>query len=427
MIIGKAGSYGSNYNYYQNINQMRLERALEKNPRYQLSVQAVKPAPRVSSYYNDNRLDFMKSYSAEMADMMGSANSLRSENSGSAVNELSVASSDTAVADVSLRYSSKNPKAMALDVQSVAKGQTNVSAGEKSTDQAGSDMDFVITQKENSVSVYISALKDNGTARTNKEMLKEAARQINAGYVGVTAVVTDKKGVASLKLQSKSTGEDSAFTVSGEMGAAEGAQNVDTAAQNARYTIKEQNVTRAYTSQTNEVYLDAPHITAKLKDTGKTNISIQSDPGKIIKGMSDLIDSYNRAVKFLSKNINRGDGVMVQRKRLETNLGSEVALKQLGISKQEDGTLALDKSELTKQLKEEPKLTKDLISGSGGIAQNLFHKAANAMQTSPEQLMNFEEQENNLYSVYNSNQLMGRYGTMQMNYAMAGMLINYLV
>ena len=53
---------------------MRLERALEKNPRYQQSLQAVKPVSRVSSYYNNGGLEFIKSYSSTMTDVMSAAN-----------------------------------------------------------------------------------------------------------------------------------------------------------------------------------------------------------------------------------------------------------------------------------------------------------------------------------------------------------------
>ena len=198
MAVGKVGS--SDYNYYQNVSQMRLERALEKNPRYQQSLQAVKPVSRVSSYYNNGGLEFIKSYSSTMADVMSSANSLRSANSGSVANKMAAASSDTAVAEAALKYSSRTSKEMTLDVESVAKAQTNVSDGVKVLDQAVSDMDFTLTQKGNSLSVQVSASKADGTARTNKEMLEEAARQINAGNSGVTAALTEEKGVMTLKL-----------------------------------------------------------------------------------------------------------------------------------------------------------------------------------------------------------------------------------
>lgn len=425
MAVGRVGS--SDYNYYQNVSQMRLERALEKNPRYQQSLQAVKPVSRVSSYYNNGGLEFIKSYSSTMTDVMSAANSLRSANSGSVANKMAAVSSDAAVAETALKYSSRASKEMTLDVQSVAKAQTNVSDGAKALDQAVSDMDFTVSQKGSSLSVQVSASKADGTTRTNKEMLEEAARQINAGNSGVTAALTEEKGIMTLKLQSKSTGTDHGFTVSGDMGAAAGAEKTVTAAQNAQYSVTEGNVTRNYTSQTNVVSLDTGRISAKLKDTGKTTVSLQADTEKIVKSMSELVDSYNNAVKFLDKNSDRGSGISQQLDRLGANLGSDSTLKRLGISKEMDGTLALDTEKLSKSLKEEPKLTKDLISGSNGIAQNLFHKAAGAMRTSPESLTNYETEESSQFSIYDPYQFMGRYGTTQLNYAMAGMLMNYLV
>ncbi len=425
MAIGRVGS--GNYNYSQNISQMRLERALEKNPRYQQSLQAVKPVSKVSSYYNNGGLEFIKSYSSAMTDVMSSANSLRSANSGSAANKMAAVSSDTAVAEAALKYSSRISKEISLDVQSVAKAQTNTSDERKALDQAVTDMDFTISQKESSQSVKVSVSKTDGKARTNKEMLEEAARQINAGNSGVTAELAEEKGVVALKLQSKSTGTDHGFTVSGTMGAASGAQNADTVAQNAQYSVTERNATRSYTSQTNDISLDTGRISAKLKDTGKTDVSLQADTGKIVKSMSEMVDSYNSAVKFLEKNVDRGSGVSEQLERLGSNLGSDSVLKRLGILQNEDGTLKLDTEKLSKSLKEEPKLTKDLISGSNGVAQNLFNKASGAMGTSPESLTNYETEDSNQFSIYDPYQFMGRYGTAQMNFAMAGMLMNYLV
>lgn len=431
MAIGRIGSYGSNYGYYQIASQMRLHQALEKNTKYQQSLQAVQRADRVSSYTMSNGLDFIRSYSSEMADVMSSANSLRSANTGSTLSKLDAVSSDTSVADVSVRYASRMPKEMTLDVQSLAEAQVNVSSGVNGSEKAVSDMDFAVDARGGSVSVNVSAVNEDGSERTNREMLREAAKQINAGNTGVRALVTEKEGVASLSLKSNSTGTDGAFTVSGDMGAASGAEEASTAAANAQYSVTSGKTTRDYTSQTNDVTLDSGRISAKLKDAGETKVSLQADNEKVADTMSDLVDSYNNAVKFLENNTDHGSGVSTQLNRFKSYLGSDQTLDRLGITKESDGTLSLNTEKLTESLKKEPELTRNLISGSNGFAQNIFNKASSAMRTNSESLINYDLEEVNQASIYDPLQYMGtysRFGTTQMNnYSAIGLMMNYLV
>ena len=433
MAISGIGSYGSYFNYYQTVSQVRLEQALAKNPKYQQSVQAVEGASKVSSYYKNNGLDFLQSYSSTMADVMDSANSLRDANSKSVLNDLEAVSSDSSVADVSLRYATKVPKEMTVDVRALAEAQVNTSSGVKGSDKATVDMAFTISENtgSGSAAVNVSAVNDDGSVKTNREMLREAAKQINDSDIGVMATVTEKDGITTLSMKSMSTGTASAFTVSGDMGAATGAEEAEIKAANAEYSVTSDKVTRNYTSQTNDVTLDTGRISAKLNAVGETKVSLQPDSEKVVKAMSDLIGSYNDAVKFLGSNLSHGSSVSTQLNRFQNNLGVDTTLDRLGISRQKDGTLALDKDKLSKSLSEEPGLTKSLISGSSGVAQNLFNKASSAMRTNSESLVNYDLQEIDQAAMYDPIQYMGMYskfGTTQMNnYASLGLLMNYLV
>jgi len=430
MAIGRISSYGNNYNYYQITSQMRLQKALAKNPKVQQSLQAVQRVDNVSSYSMSNGLNFLKSYSSEIADVMDSANSLRSGNTANVLNKLEPVSSDTSVADVSVRYASRTPKEMELAVESVAAAQVNTSSKVQGSEKAVSDMDFAVEGSKGSVSVNVSVLKDDGTERTNREMLREAAKQINARDTGVNASVTEKDGVASLNLKSTSTGTDSAFTVSGDMGAAAGAEEVSTAAENAKYSVTSGGVTRNYTSQTNDITLDYGRISANLKTAGETKVSMQADNDKVVSAMSDLVDKYNDTVKFLEDNTEHGRGVSNQLSRFRSYIATEGTLGKMGITKQSDGTLSLDTEKLTQALKEEPEFTRNLISGSNGFAQNVYNKASSAMRTNAESLISNDLEEINQASIYDPLQFMGtsRFGVNQMNsYRTIGLLMNYLV
>ncbi len=436
MAISGIGSYSSNYGYYQAVSQMRLTQALSKNPKIQQSLKAVESVSSVSSYYQNGGLDFLKSYSSTMTDVMDSANALRGTNTKSAVNTLTATSSDTSVAEVSTKYASRIQTQMTVDVQSLAQAQVNVSSGVKGSEQASADMDFEVAGKSGSVAVKVSAQNDDGSLKTNREMLKEAAKQINAGDAGVKATVEEKDGVATLKLSGQSTGTGNTFRVSGDMGAAAGAQDVQTAASNAQYSVTTNlssggKVTLNYTSESNDVTLDDGRISATLKGVGETTVGRQMDSGKVVDAMSDLVDSYNSAVKFLQDNVSHGSGVSSQLSKLQSSLGSSSTLNRLGLSVQADGTLSLDKEKLTESLTESPDLTKDLVSGTSGIAQKLYSKATSALQTNSQSLVNYDLQEYEQSSVYDPLQFMGVYskvGATQMNnYLNIGLLMNYLV
>lgn len=430
MAIGGIGSYGSYYNYYQTLSQVRLEKALAKNPKYQKAVQPVESVDSVGSSFKSNAMDFLKSYSSTMSNVMQSANELRSSNAKSVQNDLTAVSSNTDVADVSLRYKYNTGKDVTLDVQSIATAQMNSSEGVKASGAAVSDMAFEVTGGKGAVSVSVSAVKDNGTAKTNREMLQEAAKQINAGGTGVQAAVSEKDGMAVIELKSSSTGTHSVFTVSGTTGAAQGIENVGNEAQNAEYTVTNQYGTQSYSSQNNKVILDAGRIEAELKGTGSTEITKQPDNDKIVKAMSNLVDSYNQAVKFLSSNVSHGKGVANQLNGFERVLGDSRIMDRLGISKEKNGTLELDKDKLKQSLEKEPELTRELITGSSGMAQSMFNKASSAMRANSASLVNYDLENYDQEMLYDPIQFMGMYsrrGAQQMNnFAAIGLLMNYL-
>lgn len=431
MAISGIGSYGGYNNYYQTLSQIRLQQALSKNQRFQKSIQAVEGASAVNSYTKSNAMDFLKSYSSTMSDVMQSSNALRDANSKSVLNDLQAVSSDTAVADVELRFPSAAGKDVELNVTQLAEAQVNTSAGINGSGKAASDMAFDITSGSKTVSVAVSALKEDGSTRTNREMLREAAKQINAGDSNVRAAVSEKDGIAVLELKSKSTGTDSAFTVSGELGAAGGAEQAATEAQNAVYSVTNQYGTQTHTSQSNKVNVDAGRVSAELKAAGSTTISFQPDQDKVVKAVSDLVASYNKAASFLEGNTSHGTGVSRQLSGFERALGDSRVMDRLGIGKAKDGSLTLDTAKLKKSLTEEPELTRELLSGSNGLAQTMFNRASSAMRTNSASLVSHDLQRIDQEAATNPLQFMSMYsrqGAYQMNnFTALGLMMNYLV
>ena len=431
MAIGGIGSYNNYYNYQNTISQMRLQQALSKNTRYQQSVNAVQGASSVSNSFTSDSIDFLRTYTSTMSDVMSSANALRSANQSGVMKDLSVSSSNTDVASVSKKYMLRDEANISLDVTQTALAQQNVSAGIQGSAQAAQDMNFTIAGQNGSVNVQINRMNDDGSMKTNRDMLKEAAKQINAGDAGVTASVIEKDGVTSLKLAGGSTGSGAAFSVSGDLGAASGADQVSQAAQDAKYSVTIDKVTKEYTSQSNNITLETGKIGAVLKGAGKTEISVAPDSEKIASAVTDLIDSYNNALTFLSSNKSHGTGVSTQLNGMSKNLLSKEAMDVLGISKNKDGTLSVDKSKLKESLTSDSKFTKDLINGSFGLAQTAYNRASSAMRTNSASLVSYDLQEIDQASYNDPINFMNMYsknGAYNMgNYTALGLMMNYLV
>lgn len=433
MAINGVNSNLGYFNYQSSINNFRLSQALSKNQRF---MEAVTPASKVSSnsYRNTSltsSMAFVKNYSSSMSDLMSSANALKSSNQKGVMSDLVVSSSDSSVASATEKLPVRNAQQIDLDVKQLAAAQVNVSEGVKASDKAQSDMDFTVGNAVNSVDVKVSATNADGTSKTNAQMLKEAADQINRGSSNVKASVVQKDGVASLQLEGKYTGAANTFDVSGNLGAAAGADTVKTEAANSKYSITTGGKTTQHESFSNDVYADSYRIGIELKGVGKASIKADVDSDKIASALSDLVNSYNSSLKLLNDNYDRGTGVDKQLRNLVAGLGSEQSLEQLGITVNKDATLKFDKDVFAKNMKDNPSLTKSLISGPGGIADKAFNKGSAGMNTRSISLINGDlmgAQAESITNPMNAFSSYSRSGAYAMNnYAAVGMMLNYLV
>lgn len=436
MINGIGSSYNNYYNYQNTISQLRLQQALAKNPKYQRQITEA-AQNTYSAQYKSSSMDFLRDYTSTMSDVMQSANSLKASNTAGVMNSLTAVSSETDVASVTNRYSgyasyaARPAQNMTLEVSQVATAQQNRSDGVKSGALAEGDMAFTISGPKGNVDINISATKDSGATKTNGQMLREAAAAINKSDAGVIASVTQENGKAVLSLQSRSTGTDAAFEVSGQMGAAEGLQNISEEAVNAEYSVTTNGETKDYTSQSNSIQLDMGRIQADLKTTGTTDISVGPDTDKVVSAVSDLLKNYNKAVGFLQDNASHGRGTASQLQNFERSIGAAQSLKKLGITTDKEGQLVLDKEALTKALQEEPTLAKDLLSGRGGLAENLYNRSSSAMNTNSASLISNDLRaidQDRFSDPFQFANMYSKHGAYTLNnYAALGLMMNYLV
>lgn len=433
MAIGGINNGMGYYNYQASVNNMRLAQALSRNNRYMQAVSGVSSVPSVSSRRTSmaSSLNFVKSYNSSMSDLMNAANKLKDSNQNGVMNQLGVTSSDTSIATADAKFPVKNKQAVELDVQQIAQAQVNVSDGVKASAKADTDMDFTVKGVNGSVDVKVSALDSKGIAKSNAQMLKEAAEQINKSDSDVKASVVQKDGVASLQIEGKTTGASNTFEVSGQLGAAAGAENVKTEAANAKYSVTKNGETTNHESYTNDVSLDYTRIGVKLKGVGKTTIKADVDTDKVASAVGDLVKSYNSSLKLLNDNYDRGTGVDRQLRNLVAGLGSEKSLEKLGITVNKDATLSFDKSVFAENMKKDPSLTKSLVSGVSGIAEKAYSKASAGMNISSSSLLNGDianATSNSATNPYNVFGMYSRSGAYNMsNYYAVGMMMNYLI
>ncbi len=444
MAISGIGSYGLNslYSYQSSINSLRLTQALSNNPRLNQSYSSSSTSSVISRKAAMNaNVSFVKDYSSTMSDLMNAANELRSSNKNGAMSDLAITSSDNSIATASGKLLVKNDKEYELSVEQIAQAQVNVSDGVKGSEYAKSAMNFTVGDGKNSVNVRVGTTKANGGSRTNAQMLQEAADQINKSKVGVTASVVQKDGVASLQLEGKSTGEGKDFTVSGELGAAAGADNVKTEAANAKYSVTVDGRTTEYESDKNNVSIGYYGVDVELKKAGEATLKAGVNSGNVASALGDLVDAYNSSLRFLNDNYDKGTGVGRQLRNMITGIGSEQSLKQLGITVNKDATLSFSKSTFEKNMQKDPSLTKSLVSGMGGIADRMFNKASSAMNVSSRSLINGSGSDTfsgsssgssssmsaatNPYSVLGMYSKSGAYN--MSNYYAVGMMMNYLI
>lgn len=431
MAINGINSYSMGfYNYQSAINNVRLSQALAKNPKLSQAVSSITSATSRSSSLQSS-VGFVKQYNSSMSSLMNAANSLKTTNKTGAMSDLAVTSSNKSVATATEKLPARSAKSYQLNVMQLAQKQTNVSSGVKASAKADTNMNFSVGNGINTVNVQVSAKNNSGNAKTNLEMLNEAAFKINNSKSNVTASVIQKDGIASLQLESKSTGEGNAFSVSGELGAAAGAENVQTEAANAKYSVTTDGVTTQHESYTNDISLDYTRIDVELKGIGETTIASDVDTDKVGAALGDLVDAYNSSLKLLNDNYDRGTGVDRQLRSLVAGLGSEQSLNQLGITVNKDATLNFDKSTFEKNMKENPSLTKNIISGVGGVADTAFNKASSAMSVNSGSLINGDlssAQTSSITNPYNVFSMYSRSGAYNMsNYYAVGLMMNYLV
>ncbi|MCI8513215.1 MAG: hypothetical protein HFI93_01075 [Lachnospiraceae bacterium] len=380
-IYGVSGG-GYGYGYSSSINNLLQLSTLKSTSSYS----AIQAASKVSSTSSQTSAyadvtSFLKDYQSELTALEAAAAKLQTSNRGNVFSELGAGSSDESVATAKKAWQVMPGTDIDLEVHATAQAQKSVSDAHYATELAEEDMEFEIAGPKGTQKVSISSTNENGTKKTYNQMYQEAARTINAAGSSsdVRATVEKSNGKVSLALTGKSTGAANGFTVSGKTGAAAGLESVVNEAQDAMYSVTQYGMTETFYSDTNKVSVDYGRIDVELKKEGTTNIYAGVDTDKISSAVQDLVDSYNSVVNMLEKNSGRGAGTAAHLSSFQRGMGHEKTLAAVGISKDKEGNLVLDKEKLIEAMEKDYEGTMDILGGQFGLAENAAQKADRAL------------------------------------------------
>lgn len=277
-----------------------------------------------------------------------------------------------------LSAASATPGKYAVDVQQLAQGQKLETKAVADKDAAlGSGGASTITVETGSGA---DAKKTTVRIEPGKNSLEDIAKAMRDA--GLDAEVAKDGDGYSLSL----TGETGAakgmrVSVAGDpvlggifsyQPGKEGGMAQVAAAQDARVVVDGKTVTSA----TNTLTEGIPGLSLTLKETGKSEVEVRSDPAAIASNVKDFVKAFNDLNTQLGKlqtGDDRSDTTLLRMKSQIGNIVNSSALRDLagfGIT-QKDGALVLDEDKLKTAIAADPGRANKVFSDKGGLAERL--------------------------------------------------------
>jgi flagellar hook-associated protein 2 len=352
---------------------------LEKAPLTQLEAKAALITTRISTYSQ------IKSLASTLSD---TALKLSLSTNWKAV---AASSSDpSAVSVTGSGTSTPVASAFSIQVQQLAKAQSTSTESFPSASGVGSGTLNIQLGEWNAGSFTAGAGSAISVAVAATDTPAQIAAKINAAGAGVTAtVLTDSTG-QRLLVRSSATGEASGFRIQAvndgdtmpdtsgtglsrlafdpEAGTFGMATNTVQYGQDAQATINSVPITSA--SNTFTDVIPGLSFTATKETTTAVEVSITSDTATMKKSVQDFVTAYNAFVSFISEatkynagaeeaGLLQGDSAAISMQNaLRALVGATASggafqrLSDIGVSVQQDGSLAIDDSKLTNAMKD---------------------------------------------------------------------------
>lgn len=144
---------------------------------------------------------------------------------------------------------------------------------------------------------------------------------------------------------------------------------------------------KTVTSATNSLLDAIPGLSLTLKETGKSEVEVRSDPAAIAGNVKDFVKAFNDLNTQLGKletGDARSDTTLLRMKAQIGNIVNSSALRDLagfGIT-QKDGALVLDEDKLKAAIAADPARANKVFSDKGGLAERLVAQVDKQIGTS---------------------------------------------
>lgn len=327
--------------------------------------------------------------SATLTKLMNEASALRKEaeqfhskQASSPVHTRTVTSSNqqavTAVAQPKSEVASYK-----VEVTKLAKNQKNtgnqLASTAPSTLHGNQSFRVNVGGTEQTVSFF--AFKED----SNHQTMSRMAQAINREDFGVTARVIEnkEKGTSQLELYSNETGIKHSFSIydiEGTSVQTSGAGQVSQTAEDAIYKVND----KTFTSDSNTVTIgEKKTISATLKQISNgelVSLSVQPNESLIVDKVASLLNRFNRFESIIdSYSFPFSTDFRQSLQRITNEARSQ--FENLGIEKQEDGSLELDEQKLTEKLDKQFQQVQSALSGPNGFVTKLSKLAERIGQT----------------------------------------------
>ncbi|MEO6800677.1 MAG: flagellar filament capping protein FliD [Rhodanobacter sp.] len=227
------------------------------------------------------------------------------------------------------------------------------------------------------------------------DTLSNIAANINSasGNPGVTATVVYGADGAQLLLSSSKTGVANGFSISASSDSSAGlgalASQLGIAGGNEAQDAKLSLDGIAISSASNSVSGAIDGVTINLAKTGSTQLTVSQDNSVATTAVQNFVTAYNSYVGTVgtlssydansgTAGVLLGDSMLTSvQRQISAVLGSRVAgnsigsLAALGVTRQADGTMALDSNRLASALSSNAGAVRDLFTGPKGYATQL--------------------------------------------------------
>jgi flagellar hook-associated protein 2 len=210
------------------------------------------------------------------------------------------------------------------------------------------------------------------------DSIKDVVKKINEqtdGKIEASLLNVGGSNPYHLVLKSTETGAKNNISITGDYDF----NQVGEGAKDASFDFDGIQITRS--SNTINDLVDG--LTVKLKQEGKTTVTIKQDNSKLLEGMEKFVNEYNKLVQgftestkydktskeaglFQGNSSIRAAATMLKDALILTTSKDGKTIDSFGLELQRDGTIKFDKNKFEEKLKEDPKQVEDFFRGTDG-------------------------------------------------------------